>query len=101
MFSSPVTSWIAIVYEVLIVMSQAIKDTPVPSTPEEWVALFLKILPGLGIFFSKDWNKTNAVQANPTPQTAPTVPSTMAEPTAQPGGSTPGFLGGPKTPSKP
>ena len=79
MFSSPVTSFIAVVYEVLIVVSQAVNDTPFPQTSEQWFSLVLKILPGLGIFFAKDWNKTNAVHANPLPSTAPPVVSTMPD----------------------
>lgn len=71
MFSSPVTSWIAVIYEILIVVSQAVKDTPFPQTPEEWFTLILKVLPGFGIFFAKDWNKSNAQNPKAVSETVP------------------------------
>lgn len=87
MFNSPVTTWLGIAYEVLVLILQAMKDQPIPATPEEWGILAAKVFPGLIAFASKDWNKTNAVQANPTPQTAPVAPiTTMVEPIVPPKG---------------
>lgn len=80
-FASSWTTWVGIVIEALTFFERYLADNPIPQEPKEWTRFILQIVIGIGLIASKDWNKTNAVHANPTPQTAPALAgTTMVEP---------------------
>lgn len=87
MFSSKYTTWLGIAVEIITLLERFSAEKPIPSTPEEWYRFTLQVMVGIGLILAKDFNKTNAAQANPTSQTAPTVSNTtMVEPTLTPKG---------------
>lgn len=86
MFSSKYTTWLGIVVEVITFLERLSTEKPIPDTPEQWYRFVLQIAIGIGLILSKDFNKTNAVHANPVPSTAPSIQSVMPDPTTQPKG---------------
>lgn len=84
MFQSKWTTWLGLFVEALTFLERFMTDHPIPNNPQEWSRFILQIAIGIGLIASKDWNKTNAVHANPTSQTAPTIQNTtMVEPIAE------------------
>lgn len=87
LFASKYTLWLGVFVEILTLGERMMTEKPIPSSGPEWSRFLLQLAIGIGLILSKDWNQTNAVHANPTPQAAPSAPNTaMTEPTITKGG---------------
>lgn len=69
MGSSPITSFLGILTAVATILQQALSDHGVPQNAHEWFVLAMGFATSLGLFFAKDYNKTNS--PNPTPVSKP------------------------------
>jgi len=67
MGSSPITTSLGILTAIATILQQAFTEKGIPQNAHEWFVLGMGLATSLGLFFAKDFNKTNAPPSTAVP----------------------------------